>query len=119
MKWVQQAPSLLRGDSLPLASLLGGDASDDPGTGGQLVKATTSGKTAFGRFVLRDADENGDGTVPVRSGRAPASVAKVCMAFPGIDHEGGYRPDATRRFTLWAITRIAQNVEGASLEYKA
>ncbi|CAG4903143.1 esterase/lipase family protein [Paraburkholderia gardini] len=119
VRWVQQAPSLMRGDSLPLASLLGGQASDDPGTGGQLVKATASGKTAFGQFVLKDADENGDGTVPVRSGRAPATMAKVCMAFPGIDHEGGYKPDATRRFTLWAITRIAQNVKGTSLEYKA
>jgi hypothetical protein len=69
--------------------------------------------------VLNDADENGDGTVPVRSGRAPTRVAKVCMAVPGIDHEGGYKPDATRRFTLWAVTKIAQNVKGTSLEYKA
>ncbi|MDH6152284.1 MULTISPECIES: esterase/lipase family protein [Paraburkholderia] len=119
VRWVQQAPSLLRGDSLPLVSLLSGQASDDPGTGGQLVRATASGKTAFGKFVLNDADENGDGTVPARSGRAPASVAKVCMALPGIDHEGGYKPDATRRFTLWAITKIAQNVKGTNLEYKA
>ncbi|HEY1212079.1 MAG TPA: hypothetical protein VGE93_00470, partial [Bryobacteraceae bacterium] len=119
VRWVQQAPSLLRGDSLPLASLLGGQASEDPATGGQLVKATASGKMAFGNFVPNDADENGDGTVPVRSGRAPASKAKVCTAFPGIDHEGGYKPDATRRFTLWAIARIAQNVKGTSLEYKA
>jgi pimeloyl-ACP methyl ester carboxylesterase len=118
VRWVQQAPSLLRGASVQLASLLAGQASDDPGTGGRLVKATASGKTAFGQFVLNDADENGDGTVPVRSGRAPASMAKVCMAIPGIDHEGGYKPDATRRFTLWAITRIAQNVKGTSLEYK-
>jgi hypothetical protein len=119
VRWVQQSPSLLRGDSLPLVSLLGAQASDDPGTGGQLVRATASGKTAFGHFVLNDADENGDGTVPARSGRAPASMAKVCVAFPGIDHEGGYKPDATRRFTLWAITKIGQNVKGTSLEYKA
>jgi hypothetical protein len=119
VKWVQQAPSPLRGDSLPLASLLGGQASDDPGTGGQLVKATASGKTAVGTFVLKDADENGDGTVPIRSGRAPADTAKVCMPFPGIDHEGGFKPDTTRRFTLWAISKIAQNVKGTSLEYKA
>jgi pimeloyl-ACP methyl ester carboxylesterase len=119
VRWVQQSPSLLRGDSLPLVSLLGGQASDDPWTGGQLVRASASGNTAFGKFVLNDADENGDGTVPVRSGRAPTRVAKVCMAVPGIDHEGGYKPDATRRFTLWAVTKIAQNVKGTSLEYKA
>lgn len=119
VRWVQQAPSLLRGASVPLASLLGGQSSEDPATNGQLVKTTASGKTAFGKFVLNDVDENGDGTVPVRSGRAPASMAKVCVAFPGIDHEGGYKSDATRRFTLWAITRIVQNVKGTSLEYKA
>ncbi|TDV14886.1 hypothetical protein C7404_1652 [Paraburkholderia caballeronis] len=46
-------------------------------------------------------------------------MAKVCVAFPGIDHEGSYKPDATRRFTLWAITKITQNVKGTRLEYKA
>jgi len=119
VKWVQQAPPLLRADLPPLASLLGGKGRYDPGTGGQLVKATSGGKTAWGQFVLKDADENGDGTVPLRSGRAPASVVKVCIAFPAIDHEGGFKPNASRRFTLWAITKIAQNVKGSSLEYKA
>lgn len=119
VRWAQQAPSLLRGDSLPLKSLLGGRASDDPSTGGQLVKATSDGKTSFAQFVLGDADENGDGTVPVRSGRAPASIVKICQSFPNLDHEGGFKPEATRRFTLWAITKIARNVKGSYLEYKA
>ncbi|MEW9580636.1 esterase/lipase family protein [Paraburkholderia sp. DGU8] len=119
VRWVQQAPSLLRGNAPSLASLLEGRASDDPGTGGQLVKATSGGKPSFGQFLLSDADERGDGTVPVRSGRAPGCTARVCVAIPGIEHEGGYKPDATRRFALWAITRIAQNVKGTSLEYKA
>ncbi|CAG4893838.1 esterase/lipase family protein [Paraburkholderia gardini] len=119
VRWVQQAPSLLRGDSLPLVSLLGGQASDDPGTDGQLVKASSGGKTSFAQFALSDADENGDGTVPVRSGRAPAGMARACVGYPGIDHEGGYKPEVTRRFALWAITKIAQNVKGTSLEYKA
>jgi len=48
VKWVQQAPSLLRGDSLPLASLLGGQGSYDPGTGGQLVQATPLARRGSG-----------------------------------------------------------------------
>ncbi|KQR78602.1 hypothetical protein ASG35_09340 [Burkholderia sp. Leaf177] len=117
--WAQQTSPLIRGDSLPLKSLLSGQASNDPGTGGQLVRATIGGKTSFGQFVLGSANENGDGTVPVRSGRASASMAKECQSFQNLDHEGGFKPDATRRFTLWAITKIAQNVKGSYLEYKA
>ncbi len=117
--WMQQTPPLLRGGVPPMADLLGTRGSDDPATGGQLVKTTLDGKASFAKFVLRDADEQGDGTVPVRSGRAPAHQARTCAAFAGVDHEGAYKLDATRRFTLHAITRIAQSVKGTALDYKA
>ncbi|PYE20525.1 triacylglycerol esterase/lipase EstA (alpha/beta hydrolase family) [Paraburkholderia silvatlantica] len=112
--WTQQTPPLLRGGVPPMAELLGTRGNDDPATGGQLVKTTLDGKASFARFVLRDVDEHGDGTVPVRSGRAPAHQARACAAFAGVEHEGAYKLDATRRFTLHAITRIAQSVKGTA-----
>ncbi|CAB3690395.1 hypothetical protein LMG22037_02950 [Paraburkholderia phenoliruptrix] len=117
--WTQQTLPLLRGGVPPMTDLLAVRGSDDPATGGQLVKTTLDGKAYFANFVLRDADEHGDGTVPVRSGRAPGHQVRACAAFAGIDHEGAYKLDATRRFTLHAITRIAQSVKGTALDYKA
>ena len=73
-------------------------------------------------FQIKDASENGDGTVPIRSGRAPSLCApkdsvKVCIGYPGIDHEGAYKKDSQRWFTVWAITKILQNVRGTPLDY--
>ncbi|WP_414441912.1 hypothetical protein [Burkholderia sp. 22PA0106] len=117
--WAQQTPPRFRGGIPPMADLLETRGSDDPATAGQLVTVMLDGKAAFATFVLRDADEHGDGTVPVRSGRAPAHHARACVSFAGIEHEGAYKLDATRRFTLHAITRIAQSVKGTTLDYKA
>lgn len=71
-------------------------------------------------FVLRDASENGDGTVPVRSGRAPSEQpgVKACVPYPGVDHEGVYKEGPQQLFALWAVTRIVMNVKGTSLEYE-
>lgn len=68
-------------------------------------------------FSLREAAENGDGTVSIRSGRAPAAYAKACVAFQDVDHEGAYEPLYCRRFALWAVTRIVGNVKGTPMEY--
>jgi hypothetical protein len=73
-------------------------------------------------FKIQPALENGDGTVPVRSGHAPAPYAKACIAFHGVDHEGAYNPaplaGATRLFALWAITKLVSNVKGVpTMEY--
>jgi hypothetical protein len=35
-----------------------------------------------------------------------------------MEHEAAYQQTAPQLFTLWAITKIAQNVKGTSLEYK-
>ncbi|MGS1003325.1 lipase/acyltransferase domain-containing protein [Burkholderia glumae] len=70
-------------------------------------------------FVLQPAEENGDGTVPIRSGRAPMPYTKACVAFEGIDHEGAYNSLPCRLFALRAITRLVSNVKGTSMEYEA
>ncbi|WP_279610154.1 DUF2345 domain-containing protein [Burkholderia sp. BCC1640] len=58
-----------------------------------------------------------NGTVPIRSGRAPAPFAKACVAFGGVEHEGAYNPLPCRLFALRAITRLVSNVKGTSMEY--
>ncbi|MCG5075465.1 esterase/lipase family protein [Paraburkholderia tagetis] len=117
--WTQHAPPLLRGGSPPITDLLRKRGSEDPATGDQMIETTQNGRAVFSKFVLRDAEEHGDGTVPVRSGRSPGHQVHACTAFAGIDHEGAYKVDATRLFTLHAITRIAQSVKGTALDYKA
>jgi hypothetical protein len=73
-------------------------------------------------FQIQPALENGDGTVPMRSGYAPAPYAKACIAFSGVDHEGAYNPSPSARpqqlFVLWAITKLVGNVKStATMEY--
>lgn len=117
--WVQQVPALMRGGVPPMADLLALRGADDPASIGKSIKCMHDGKTTFSTFVLREADEHGDGTVPVRSGYAPASRVHFCVPFPGIEHESAFGPESTRRFTLGAITRIVQSVNGTSLAYES
>ncbi|WP_156393089.1 lipase/acyltransferase domain-containing protein [Burkholderia sp. Leaf177] len=75
-------------------------------------------------FQIQPARESGDGTVPVRSGYAPAPYVKACVAFQGVEHEGAYnplpRPRPPQLFTLWAITKLVSKVKGtANMEYTA
>lgn len=102
----------------PLASPLDLKVGLDSRTGSQIL---TNPLETMGlmreQFDLQEATEHGDGTVPIRSGRAPASYVKACVAFPGVDHEGAYNPTYCRRFALWAITRIVGNVKGTPMEY--
>jgi pimeloyl-ACP methyl ester carboxylesterase len=70
-------------------------------------------------FELQAADENGDGTVPVRSGRVPARYAQAAVGYSDVDHSGAYQKLPQQKFTLWAIVRILKNVANTTLEYKA
>jgi len=75
-------------------------------------------------FQIQPAAENGDGTVPVRSGHAPAPYVKACIAFDGVEHEGAYNPlphpRSPQLFALWAITKLVSNVKGTStMEYQS
>jgi hypothetical protein len=91
----------------------------DSGTGTQLVSGRVGQWPTREEFVLQDANENGDGTVPARSGRIPKRHVRACVAFKDVEHEPAYQKTLPQLFTLWAITKIAQNVKGTSLEYKA
>ncbi|WP_158904515.1 triacylglycerol lipase [Burkholderia sp. L27(2015)] len=114
---------------IPIDDELNKGAADDSGMGSQIVEVPSNGGPSRGagplnvwpsrnEFVLQDADENGDGTVPRRSGAAPSRHAKVCVPYAGVDHEGAYKNEAQRRFALWAITKIAFSVRHTSMAYK-
>ncbi|WP_395062669.1 hypothetical protein [Paraburkholderia silvatlantica] len=70
-------------------------------------------------FELQAAGENGDGTVPVRSGAAPARYARASVGYSGVDHGAAYTKLPQQKFALWGIVKILQNVAGTTLEYKA
>jgi hypothetical protein len=97
-----------------------GQVLQDNGTGSQSLLQRSGGDPISMQYNLVPPAENGDGTVPVRSGRAPAgqSGVRVCVPYPGVDHEGAYKNRPQQYFALWAITRIVSNVKGTTLEYK-
>ena len=103
-----------------MSDLLNQQPLKNSGTGTQTFDNVVNGWHTREDFILQDAAENGDGTVPIRSGRAPAgqSGVQTCVAYPGVDHEGAYKGHPQQLFALWAITRIVTNVKGTSLEYK-
>jgi hypothetical protein len=71
------------------------------------------------RFSISKPDEDGDGTVPHRSGIAPKNNARVkSMLKVRAGHEPAYRESMeARRFTLRAIVQIAREVNKTSLKY--
>ena len=74
-------------------------------------------------YTLSKPDEDGDGTVPHRSGVAPREHCRSFLQVK-IGHEPAYKPsegaDNLRacRFTLRAIVKIAQAVQFTSLKYE-
>lgn len=60
-------------------------------------------------FTLRDSSENGDGTVPVRSGKIPDRFIKERLSV-NVLHEAAYRNETCLAFTLRSIIKIAQQV---------
>ncbi|WP_233886234.1 lipase/acyltransferase domain-containing protein [Paraburkholderia flagellata] len=70
-------------------------------------------------FELQAAGENGDGTVPVRSGAAPSHYARAAVGYTGVDHGAAYTKLPQQKFALWGVVKILQNVAGTTLEYKA
>ncbi|RZT42089.1 lipase family alpha/beta hydrolase [Cupriavidus agavae] len=105
--------------------LLGGQIQWDHGYGrlGVSIERGAPGDSAY--FVLREATESGDGTVPARSGKAPVGCPGVryCVPFKDFGHEAAFKNDARpgitnwarnderRLFTLWSITRIASEYQ--------
>ncbi|WP_063906726.1 lipase/acyltransferase domain-containing protein [Burkholderia ubonensis] len=101
-------------------SLQNGQVIQNDGTGSQSLLQRSGGDPIYMQYNLMPPAENGDGTVPIRSGRALAGQAGVqaCVAYRGVDHEGAYKGRPQQLFALWAVTRIVANVKGTSLEYK-
>lgn len=101
-----------------LASFIHPAQQSSDGGGNVTVRAYSPGSpktTQYLReanFTLGEANENGDGTVPLRSGIAPKKWTRVCVGYPDIEHEGAYKGEKQQLFTLWSIVKIAQHVSG-------
>ncbi|HHJ4251273.1 TPA: hypothetical protein ACQJWA_003115, partial [Klebsiella pneumoniae] len=61
------------------------------------------------RFTLRDACENGDGTVPLRAGQIVHENIRERLAVQVL-HEAAYRDTLSQAFALRSIIKIAQQV---------
>lgn len=72
-------------------------------------------------YTISEPEEEGDGTVPDRSGVAPMRNASVkAMLRVVAEHEPAYRKSmAARLFTMRSILQIAREVEKTSLAYKS
>jgi hypothetical protein len=71
-------------------------------------------------FSVSEPEENGDGTVPHRSGVSPGNHASVqSLLQVRVGHEPAFKDSPlARRFTLRAIVQIAQEVAKTSLAYE-
>jgi hypothetical protein len=103
----------------PIPNLLDITTYSDTRKGSQIIQSKLKNWPIIDDFSLQDANENGDGTVPIRSGRAPEGRGgvKVCVPYPGVNHEGAYKKNEQRVFALWAITKIVQAVLGTNLSH--
>jgi pimeloyl-ACP methyl ester carboxylesterase len=89
------------------------------------VKAPMVGQPSVSlvrHFMIQEPEENGDGTVPHRSGIASQSASRSFLQV-NVGHEPAYKhgdgADNLRacRFTLRAIVKIAQDVVHTALKY--
>lgn len=118
-KRVMRSGGLYVNQNDPITDLMTQPLLADSGTGTKSVGYKIGRYNWRADFVLGAADENGDGTVPTRSGQAPEGYPGVlaCVPYPNVDHEGAYQGRTQQLFALWAITRIVTNVKGTALEY--
>ena len=120
--WKMSAP--LNGP--PINDLTSGKLGWDAGTGSPTVDYM-DGRYDRG-FTLQAADEPGDGTVPRRSGKAPAGQrgVQLCIPLKGFEHEAAYKDNSStlidftkhperRRLTLWAIIKIAYDIRNTAM----
>jgi len=61
-------------------------------------------------LAIQSADESGDGTVPVISGKAPLPYVKQIFALPGLMHQPAYASSLAREITAYAIAKISSNI---------
>ncbi|WP_051888379.1 esterase/lipase family protein [Caballeronia sordidicola] len=113
--WERDIPILTRmfGSSSAIDDPASGEVLKDRGYGYQTLSQVAGGKLIKAMFKMQAAGENGDGTVPIRSGKAPTPKAAVCLGYSGVDHEGAYKKPIQQSFALWAITKIADSVHSS------
>lgn len=123
--WNGNGGSWLRGKreaDVLSAKPLDPDEIDDKRTVSAPLKGEGWLKGEHQTYTISKQDENGDGTVPHRSGVAPRKYCKSFMQV-NVEHEPAYKAskgeDNQRacRFTLRAIIQIAQDVQKTSLRY--
>jgi hypothetical protein len=75
-------------------------------------------ETMFSRvYAIGPQEEDGDGTVPHRSGVAPSPYVKSVLKV-AVGHEPAFKDsEAARQFTLRAIVQISDDVNTTSLRY--
>lgn len=84
--------------------------------------AAPSRQPAWQSYTLSEPDENGDGTVPHRSGVVPQAACRSFLQV-NVGHEPAYKHDEGAdnlracRFSLRAIVKIAQDVVLTPLKY--
>lgn len=75
------------------------------------------GEHQYNKFELLPPDADGDGTVPVCGAIFKAPGLKSQAGF-SVDHEGAYKSEESRWFTLRAILKIAQDIKNTGLAYE-
>jgi hypothetical protein len=61
--------------------------------------------------TLMGAEGDGDGTVPVESGRAPEASISNAQQMHGYDHADAYKDPLAQIFVVMAICKIVGNVK--------
>lgn len=87
-------------------TLMGARMMDQYGERRMITERDSRGGPRFYQYTISDADEPGDGTVPVRSGSMGASQARESLAV-ATEHEPAYNQEAAQWFTLASLLEIA------------
>ena len=119
--WEEEIDRVLKwtGAYSKVDDLKSGQVIEDTGTGDQKLLQRSAGDPMYTQYKLQPGDENGDGTVPVRSGAAPSGKIKLCVGHKDVDHEGAYKKTQQQMFALWAITKIAYGIKETKMAYAA
>ncbi|NWO07289.1 MAG: hypothetical protein HLX50_16840 [Alteromonadaceae bacterium] len=80
---------------------------DQYGERRMITERDSRGRPRFYQYTISDADEPGDGTVPVRSGSRGMSQARESLAI-ATEYEQAYNQEAARWFTLASLLEIAE-----------
>jgi pimeloyl-ACP methyl ester carboxylesterase len=77
---------------------------------GPMGASTSMYQTSYWQLTCRKQDAKGDGTVPSRSGAAPArggAVIQQQFALRGFGHEASYKDPVAQVTSLYCVTKIA------------